>query len=70
MYESSIGRAVLTHTLPDLLISSQYCAGSSTGSIAPGDSGGPSILRYLILLKHIESHCSQLKIPLNPIQSH
>ena len=31
--------------MPDLLISSQYCAGVPTGTIAPGDSGGPSILR-------------------------
>ena len=47
MYEASIGRATLTHTLPELLISSQFCAGSPTGTIALGDSGGPSILRYV-----------------------
>ena len=45
MYESSVGRSSLSRVLPDLLISSQYCAGVPTGTIAPGDSGGPSILR-------------------------
>ena len=49
VYEASIGRATLTHTLPELLISSQFCAGSQTGTIALGDSGGPSILRYVII---------------------
>ena len=45
IYSTLVGKPTLSRYLPDLLISSQFCGGSPTGSTAPGDSGGPSILR-------------------------
>ena len=45
IYTSLVNSAILGRWLPNLLISSQFCAGGLTGNTAPGDSGGPAILR-------------------------
>ena len=45
IYSTLVGKPTLSRYLPELLISSQFCGGNPSGSTAPGDSGGPSILR-------------------------
>ena len=45
MYQANIDEVTAKIYLPRLLIDSQFCAGSFVGEIAPGDSGGPAMLR-------------------------
>ena len=44
--------------MPRLLISSQFCAGSAFGRIAPGDSGRPALLRLFYPTENLSKNLS------------